>query len=148
VLSKNFKALKGETPAYCKPGFESSEQKLSSHDLDELLTPDQYKMISAIPRILEPGGLKSQAQYSSFVELEHACLVRSLFGRKDKVDLSAKLWWHKQPTWCGQLQYLQPFRQSSPDQPYYLCMEEEGDAPRFAELDVDQPLKNGLPAMK
>lgn len=148
VLSKNFKALNGETPAYCKPGFESSEQKLSSNDLNELLTPDQYRTISAIPRIQEPGGLKPQAQYTNLVELEHARLLRTLFGRKDKVELSAKLWWHKQPTWCAQLQHLQPFRKSSPDQPYFLCMEEEGDAPRFAELDVNRQGTNGLPAMK
>lgn len=148
VLSKNFKALKGEEIAYCKPGFESKKQKLSSHDLNELLTPDQYQTISAIPRIQEPEGLKSQSQYTNLVELEHACLLRTLFGRKDKVELSAKLWWHKQPTWCAQLQHLQPFRKSSPDQPYYLCMEEEGDLPRFAELDVNQTLTNGLPAMK
>ena len=147
VLSKNFKALKGETPAYYKPGFESTEQKLASHDLNELLTPDQYRAISAIPRIQEPVGLKSQAHYTSLVELEHACLVRTLFGRKDKVELSAKLWWHKQPTWCGQLQYLQPFRKSIPDQPYYLYLEED-ETPRFVVPDIAQQLVNGLPAMK
>lgn len=148
VLSKNFKALKGDKVAYCKPGYESLEQKLSSHDLNDLLTPDQYRMISAIPRIHGPDGLKPQAQYPSLVELEHACLLRTLFGRKDKVELSGKLWWHKQPTWCAQLQHLQPFRKSAPDQPYYLCINEEGDSPSFSELDVNQPVTNGWPALK
>lgn len=148
VLSKNFKALKGEEIAYCRPGFEWKEQKLSEHDLKKILTPDQYRNISAIPRIQEPNRLKSQSQYTNLVELEHACLIRKLFGKKDKDELSAKLWWHKQPTWCGQLQHLQPFRKSSPDQPYYLCLEEEGASPHFAEPDVNHPFTNGLPAMK
>src|SRR6185369_4207350 len=51
-------------------------------------------------------------------------------------------------TWCGQLQHMQPFRASQPDQPYYLCLEEEGDVPRFAVPDAGQPPANGLPAMK
>jgi CRISPR-associated endonuclease/helicase Cas3 len=150
VLSKNFKALKGEELAYYRPGFESLEQKLSCHDLNDLLTPDQDRTISAIPRIQEPNGLKCKALYTNLVELEHARLLSTLFGTKskDKVELSAKLWWHKQPTWCGQLQHLQPFRKSSPDQSYYLCLDEAGDTPRFAELDVNQPPKNGLPALK
>ena len=150
VLSKNFKALKGEEIAYYRPGFESKKQTLSSHDLNELLTPDQYRNISAIPRIQEPEGLKPQAQYTNLVELEHACLLRILFGTKskDKVELCAKLWWRKQSTWCGQLQHLQPFRKSSPDQPYYLWMEEDGESPCFAEQDVNQPFTNGWPAVK
>lgn len=148
VLSKNFKALKGEEIAYCRPGFEWKEQKLSKHDLQEILRPDQYRNISAIPRIQEPSGLKFQAQYTNLVELEHACLIRALFGRKDKAELSAKLWWHKQPTWCGQLQHLQPFRKSSPDQSYYLWMEEDGESSCFVEQDVPQPFTNGWPAVK
>lgn len=147
VLSKNFKALKGDNVAYYMPGFESAKQKLSSHDLNDLLTLEQYRNISAIPRIQEPEGLKPKEEYTNLVELEHACLLRGLFGtNKDK--LCAKLWWRKQPTWCAQLQYLQPFRKSSLDQPYYLCIEEEGEKSFFAELDVNQPFKNGLPAMK
>jgi len=148
ILSQNFRALKGEKLAYCRPGFERQGQKLSSHDLRDLLAPEQYQSISSIPRIQEPVSLKPKESYSSLVELEHACLVRTLFGRKGNDDLSAKLWWHKQPTWCGQLQHLQPFRKSSPDQAYYLHLEEEGDEPRFAVLDVDQPLVHGLPVMK
>jgi len=150
LLSKNFKALKGEELAYYRPGFEWDKQKLSNHDLQDILRLDQYQTVSAIPRIQEPSGIKSRAQYSNMVELEHARLLSTLFGTKskDQIDLSAKLWWHKQPTWCGQLQYLQPFRKSTPDQPYYLRLEEEGDTPCFVELDVTQPPVNGLPAVK
>ncbi len=148
VLSKNYRALKGESPAYCKPGFESTKQPLASHDLNDLLSPDQYRIISAIPRIQEPAGLKPQTQYRNLVELEHARLAQTLFGRKNQDDLCAKLWWSKQPTWCGQLQYLQRFRKSAPDQAYYLYMEDEEDEPHFREPDADQPPVNGLPAMK
>ncbi len=138
LLSKNFKALCGDELAYCRPGFEWSEQKLSKHDLLEILKLEQYQHISSIPRIQEPNGLKSQAHYTNLVELEHACLVRALFGRKDKTDLSANLWWHRQPTWCGQLQYLQPFRKAVPDQLYYLRLEEDSDLPRFTVPDITQ----------
>jgi len=158
VLSKNFKALKGEELSYLRPGFEWDKQKLSSHDLQDILRLDQYQTISAIPRIQEPAALKAKVVrpnsndpeylYSNLVDLEHACLLRKLFGRKDIDDLSAKLWWHKQPTWCGQLQYLQPFRKSTPDQPYYLRLEEEGDTPYFAVPDAGQSTVNGLLTMK
>jgi CRISPR-associated endonuclease/helicase Cas3 len=51
ILAKNHKALKGKEIAYDKPGFESKNRKLSSHDLAEILDSQQYAIPLAIPSI-------------------------------------------------------------------------------------------------
>lgn len=53
ILHKNVKALRNRTPAYCKPGFESGGNGFASHDLHDLLRPEEYEILSAIPRIQE-----------------------------------------------------------------------------------------------
>lgn len=53
VLNKNIRALKGESVAYCHPGFESKALPLETHDISKLLG-DELQHISAIARIKEP----------------------------------------------------------------------------------------------
>ena len=125
LLNKNYKALTGEQRCFVKPGFEVPElelKKMVSHDLLEILPPEQYEIITAIPRIvgIEENKLKDTT-WTNLVELEHKALTRQLFTGKKR----ANVWWKNHPQWCGEVQRQQRFRQSSPDEPYYLFFADE-----------------------
>lgn len=140
ILQKNIRALKspgGQQPVYCFPGFESKEFMLGSHDLSELLEHEQYRSISAIPRIQERQGAGKRPPFSNFVDLEHRRLWQELQGTDAKPDdYCAALWWRKEMSWCGELQRRKPFRKSQAEELHYLLIEEEGDTPRFFILDT------------
>lgn len=139
ILSKNINALAGNEIPYQRPGFESKERAFASHDLSALLQDVAYREINALPRIQPPEPVKMKVRYDNFVELEHAQLIYTLFqATKDtKPRLSASRWWLMQPTWHAEFQRLRPFRQSSPDEQYFLYLEEEGDTPDFRLFDVN-----------
>ncbi|MGC6388093.1 type I-F CRISPR-associated helicase Cas3f [Ewingella sp. S1.OA.A_B6] len=132
ILHKNVKALQNLAPAYCKPGAESSHNLFASHDLNDLLQPEEYKILSAIPRIQERERLDPP---NSFVDMEHGRLWPELLGRQPCDANFAARWWRHDVSWCGELQKLTPFRKSQPDQQYYLWLEEEGDTPHFRQPD-------------
>ncbi len=130
ILSKNIRALEGDNIAYTKPGFESCKRIFTSHDLVELLKPEHYQRINAIPRIIMPKGKlkKKNGQFCDFVELEHWALCQRLLGAGKELN-NAQQWWQTQSTWCAELQRQQPFRcgRSSADTPYCLYSEEDDD---------------------
>lgn len=137
ILRKNVKALRDCRPAYCRPGFESSssgDPKLVSHDLADLLTEEQYRVISAVPRIQQRPSL-TPAQ--NLVDLEHHMLRKAMQGIKGSTEYYAALWWKTDADWCGELQRRKPFRLSFPDEQYYLWIAEEGDKPVFKMPDSD-----------
>ncbi|MGM3174603.1 type I-F CRISPR-associated helicase Cas3f [Dickeya lacustris] len=137
LLSHNVRALKGETVAFCQPGFESKDGlTLASHDLREILKPEDYQTISATPRITEPVLKKP----FTLISLEHAALATKLFGPKNgsSSQPTAVLWWRKSLHWNGELQRHTPFRRSDPQQRYWLRLEDEGDDPVFM-LQDDGP---------
>ena len=124
LLNKNLKALKGKEICFEKPGFEMRNITLSSHDLTECLHENQYSKINAISRITLPDVKDytpvNETEYVNLNALEHKALAWQLFtGEKH-----AKIWWDKQPCWCGEVQRQQRFRQSSDDEAYYLYVEE------------------------
>ena len=128
ILSKNIKALRGIEPAYCRPGFETTERSFASNDLSQMLKPEHYQQISAIPRIEIPTGKPSKEgkQFLDFVQLEQWALFQRLLGF-GKEDNNARHWWAKQPTWCAEFQKIQPFRQSTPDMTYCLYSESDDE---------------------
>jgi len=130
ILSHNMKALRGSEPAYCRPGFETKERAYFSHDLSQdLLKPIDYQSLSAMPRIQIPVGkpMKKEKKFLDFVELEQFALFQRLLG-SGKEGNHARLWWKHQPTWCAELQRVQPFRKSSPDVTYCLYSESNEEA--------------------
>ena len=139
ILSQNVKALKHKSPAYCKPGFETKTRCLASHDLRDILAEEDYREISAIPRIKKPEKPKLQDDlYLDFVQLEQFALYQTLLGVKIlgvKEHNHAKHWWANQPTWCAELQRRQPFRQSSPDAPYCLYTDAADEKAVWTKLD-------------
>lgn len=134
LLSRNLRSLKGKKVAYCKPGFESEKLKLTSHDLHRLLKEEEYRHLSASPRILQPKPITSPL---TFVTLEHVALGDTLFGLKnrDSQKPTAALWWQAHPHWCGELQRRTPFRKSAKESLYCLWIADEDEAPVFMVQD-------------
>jgi len=135
ILERNVRALRGEKIAYCRPGFETEHHLLPHHDLRELLSEESYRTLNAIPRIVEnfPGN--------ALAALEHARLRAALLGAELGTDAVAASWWRLPLTWNGELQRRTPFRRSSPQDTFFLSMEEEGDQPEFCLMQENGVLK-------
>ena len=131
ILSKNYRSLTGGPIAYTRPGFESKNMPLISHDLNDILQPVQYQKINSVPRIqFIPGknDKNEHGEFSNLVQLEHYALFRRLLGF-DKEENHARLWWQHDVSWCGELQKRQLFRRSSPDEPYCLFLPDAESKP-------------------
>ncbi|WP_224553884.1 type I-F CRISPR-associated helicase Cas3f [Pectobacterium versatile] len=142
LLSHNIRALRGEDVAYCKPGFESNDEPLTTHDLRQLLQEEDYRHLNAAPRIVQPAALTKPF---SLVALEHAVLGKTLLGLKNQ-NLDglkrppAAFWWRAHPHWNGELQRRTPFRQSAKDEPYTLWIADDDEDAVFMIPD-DGPSK-------
>ena len=128
ILSHNIRALCGERPAYCRPGFEDSAHPLPEHGLRELLPPEDYRTINALPRILE------KSEGNALAALEHDRLWDALMKKTDPKKSqkpSAACWWRLSLTWSGYLQRQTPFRHSRPEATLFLHMADEESEPAF-----------------
>ncbi|MFA1560392.1 type I-F CRISPR-associated helicase Cas3f [Aliivibrio fischeri] len=145
VLNKNIRALRGDTTAYCKPGFESKDLPLSTHDLNELLN-GELESISAISRIKEPSFSqkdfcldktsknKKAKGIDSFSVQEHRALKLTL-GLENKLnkdvffqkDDEACLWWSRDnhADWNGEFINQTRFRKSDLQEEFILCKTDE-----------------------
>jgi CRISPR-associated endonuclease/helicase Cas3 len=139
ILSHNYRALIGKTIAFEKPGFESGQFPLNSHDLHDLLEKGQFQVINAISRILERNPLSAN---QNLADLEHVHLAARLIGSElpEVIDYAAR-WWQHAAHWSFELQRRTPFRQSAPDYEYVLYFEDEGETPEFNEADERGDLK-------
>ncbi|ACS84544.1 type I-F CRISPR-associated helicase Cas3f [Musicola paradisiaca] len=157
LLSHNVRALKGELLAFCRPGFEAKDGfTLASHDLREILKPEDYQSISAAPRITEPTP-PIDLKNLTLISLEHAALKLVLLGRKKPkpADKPAAVWWWRKPLhWNGELQRHTMFRRSEPQLRYSLWLEEEDGEPGFMvqddgpsgwkKIDVIRPVQQAM----
>lgn len=133
ILSRNGKALQGITPAYCQPGFESTEYQLANHDMAQSLRKEQYEVMGAAPAIQMPPS-PGRGPYSNLVELEHAHLAISLFGQ-GRQPPSASAWWQHPLDWSGEIQRQTRFRASRPDEGFVLYQADEDEPLRFHRLE-------------
>lgn len=137
ILNKNVRAYRQRTPAMCQPGFETKLFQLVSHDLNEILQPEQYQHINAVPRILDMLSKPVEGQcYTSLVDLEHGRSQLELMGNERKYPVAVH-WWRLPVNWNGELQRRTPFRRSQPERQYFLRMEDEFDEPKFFFRDDD-----------
>lgn len=136
ILAKNFKGLCGKDVAFDKPGFENKVNRLTSHDLNEILEKEQFEIINAIPRIQKREKLKPK---SNMVDLEHFRLNNKLLNSNFS-DKPAKIWWQTNINWTYELQRVTPFRKSIPDEKYILYFEDEGEEPNFCLVNQDGSL--------
>ncbi len=109
LLETNIKSIRDGIgkATYCRPGFERQDFMLNSHNLGDLLTPEQFAVIDAATRITErdrpePGN--------NLVDLEHdrlrALMVSDAQNRIAPVDR----WWTTRAGLSGELQRTDPFR--------------------------------------
>lgn len=139
ILSHNYLALVGKSIVFEKPGFESGQYPLKSHDLHDLLEKGQFQVINAIPRIMERSPLRAD---SNLADLEHAHLSAKLFGSEQPyVTEYAARWWQHAAQWSFELQRRSPFRRSAPETEYVLYFEDEGETPKFHKFDDRGELK-------
>lgn len=134
ILNKNVRALRsanGDRPVFCRPGFETQDFLLGSHDIRELLHADQYRFINSVPRIVAAKFTHAKGKpYDNLSTLEHGRSAEELLGKKRKHSVAAD-WWRTKVNWSGELQRRTPFRQSQPEMQFFLRMEDEFDEPRF-----------------
>lgn len=127
LLSTNLKSLEGQNIAYCKPGYESHEFPLDSHDLCQLLRPEELARIDSAPRIMEHQPFLPRARLA---DLEHAVL-RDLMLGTEKKQVDVTLWWRTHAHLSAVLQRRQPFRAGQPTEPYVLLPDEDDDLRLF-----------------
>lgn len=150
----NSRERRGEV-AYCKPGFESTDNRLNSPDLRELLTPEQWQQIDAQPRVEESIPLDAKG---SFVDLEHTVMRQVMLEQKPAqkkvhprqrakaksvlgtVKLGAYSWYTQPQTQLTSvLNKAQPFRESfEKDMDFVLLPNEDEDDFIFYALDKAQ----------
>lgn len=116
ILSQNVKALTGDKKPYRTPGYESERCSLRSHNLNEVLDPEQYRIITSIPRILPRHPLRPA---ENLADLEHKSVELALED--------ASLWWKEEAHWYGVAQRAQPFRASQPEERFAYVMTEEDE---------------------
>ena len=124
LLSTNVKALKTPgTPAYCRPGFESSLFRLDSHELEDLLSADEIQRIDATWRIRDGRGDPRR----SLSALEHSVLKDMMLGAEKGKQKRRKAseWWETQAHLIGALQSQTKFRAGSPTRGYWLLPEDK-----------------------
>ncbi len=100
---------RGAQPAFCRPGFETDEFRLNSHDLNQILTSEQWQSIDSRVRIRKRSEFTPA---SNLVDFEHHVTRNYVLG-SDSEDFSAipaSHWWRSQANLSGQLQRKQPFR--------------------------------------
>lgn len=160
VLEQNIRALKGESVAYCKPGFETPELPLASKKLTELLSTE-IENISAIPRMVEPKMTKrdfmkasstsniiSAKPVSSLVIQEHRAVRTTLdviggdinhevFYNSQK---PASLWWDELAPidWSAEFIKQTAFRKSQPQEEFILHLN-EADELDWGQIDRTSP---------
>lgn len=129
ILSKNYKGLTGLTPCFEKPGFETKNLRYADRDLGKLVADTEFDDINAIARIKEPSTCvlteESPKRFKSFNALEHLAQKLRLIG-SPKEQNHAAYWWNNDVTWCGQLQSIQPFRKSKPNDDFNLMLTRTG----------------------
>lgn len=135
VLNQNYKALLGKSIAYEKPGFETRDCNLADKNLKYALLTEQIEYITSSPRIKERAVLEPT---NNFVDLEHFQLRKKLFD----YEYHASLWWEKNADWCFELQRNTKFRESIPNELFFLHSQDEADPPEFCLFDDMKQLKS------
>lgn len=125
LLSRNIRSLEGQNPAFQRPGFETPDFPLDSHDLHDLLDPALLARIDASPRIVEPFPLFPR---SRLVDLEHRRLRALMLADDPPASLlGVPLWWQTPASLSGALQTSQPFRAGAKERCYALLPDEDDE---------------------
>lgn len=115
LLDCNLKAL--ETPlgaAFTRPGFETSEFKLQTHKLNELLRHDEIQRIDATARITQTQPLHATQYLSDLEHTRMGCVMETLndddLPELQNAEPTVRRWWQTMSHLTGHEQYKKPFR--------------------------------------
>lgn len=152
----------GTSAAFVRPGFENvngdenDRFRLTTHFLDDLLQEDEYRHITARPRI-QPRTQENWQPKSSLVDLEHARLVEQMLPiaveptvrrrRSDKRTLplnAATCWQHSQASLTWILPQQQPFREDTARDEILLFLPDEDEEQLVAQT-IHEEGKAGRP---
>jgi len=123
----NLKALiqAEDRPAYCRPGYESNQHLLATHDVTQLLSIEQLaKKVDALPRIQRNPSLNPA---NNLADLEHTCIAELLtvYSQKGPESMQG---WLTECWWLTALpQLLNPFREGTAELKLYLMPDDNGD---------------------
>lgn len=136
VLERNLKSLEGgklgngdPAPAFIRPGFERQDDsrrfRLRTQRLSRLLCPDEYRTLTALPRI-RPRPASEWSSRTRLVDLEHARIAAGMLPRQRlpasiapasdapmQRDEASWCWQHPHASLTGVLPQQQPFREDT-----------------------------------
>lgn len=124
LLDTNVLSLKQRVGqvTFTRPGFETTDYLLRSHQLSALLTPEQWQQITAAPRIRARPELDARG---NLADLEHQCLQDLMLEGRGRV-ISAPLFWRTGAHLTGVFQQRFRFRQGREQELYALVPDEDG----------------------
>ena len=134
LLEKNFKALRGITPCFSKPGFESDDFQLANHELTNCLPIHHYQHPAPRSCITESDDPDISR---NIVDMEHAAMRAELLS-KPKQSWPASLWWRDPVRWAYQMQYRTRFRKGPPNELHALVTDHQAGDFRFERLFNDE----------
>ncbi len=137
LLSKNYRGLTGKRPAFCRPGFESDDRRLTRYDLADLLCEDQYTVIDSRPCIVPRENFDPT---QNLADMEHR-ETDLAFSSPDQSDPYASQWIKSRATLTGELQKRTPFRKSAKEDDYFLHLGEGDEEPTVRKWHGDGPYK-------
>jgi CRISPR-associated endonuclease/helicase Cas3 len=147
ILQYNLKGLKIDGKlSFNKPGFESSEHILESHDMYDLVNIEEIsKKIDSIPRIM-----KNETDFNpnkNLIDLEHECL-HELLTNYDQQGANTLEGWNQGFWWVtGLPQAIVRFRYNNEEERILYLLPENDDNFDFYEKganDQGEPVKNPI----
>lgn len=128
ILSSNLKALaNGNKPYFCRPGFESSDFRLTSYQSDVLIPQEERLNITAMPRIAQSAKTRdtlSGLEHTVMADLFNLSPSQSAneITKKRKSNVVTSYWQvGLAHSYCLHLQLLTPFRQKKGKETDYVC---------------------------
>lgn len=125
LMQYNLKALtlEGKQPVYCRPGYETTDNLLSVHNLNELIDSKTLaKCVDAQPRIQRNDELKPN---KSLADLEHYS-IHQLLTTYENMGPEAMQGWLSGCWWMTALpQLFNPFREGSQQQKVYVIPDDD-----------------------
>ncbi len=136
ILDQNYRALRQNDTVFCQPGFESECHKIHPHQISQILVPEQYEKINSTVRIKCDDHSDPASNLAAF---EHS-RIRAKLLREGQGKEYAALWWNEPAHWSYEIQRRMPFRKSSPQEDYFLGIDDENDEnPKFHFIDDNGP---------
>ncbi len=135
LMQHNLRALRNKKVAFCYPGYESTENPLTTHDLNQQLIDIENlaERLDSQARISRASTLQPTKRLA---DLEHHCIEQWLNNPNQEGPESLPGWLNGNWWFTGQPQFYTRFRSSSPQAIRYLIPDSNfADDWKFVEKD-------------